>query len=190
MIYPIVAYGHPVLRKKAETITGDLPDLQSFIDNLWETMYATDGIGLAAPQVNRSIRIFVIDANALAESYPEGKDFKKTFINAQIIEEEGEGWGYSEGCLSIPEIHETVIRKPRLKMRWHDENFNEHEEWFEGIIARIIQHEYDHLEGLLFTDHLSNIRKVLLKGKLMDISKGDIKVDYRMIFPLRKKSNR
>ncbi|MDO9512015.1 MAG: peptide deformylase [Bacteroidales bacterium] len=190
MIYPIIAYGHPGLRKKAEDISPDYPDLKKFIDDLWETMYVTDGIGLAAPQINKSIRIFVIDATALSEKYPEVKDFKKTFINAQIIKEEGEEWSYSEGCLSIPDINETVLRKPRLLMRWHDEDFTEHEQWFDGVIARVIQHEYDHLEGILFTDLLSNIRKILLKGKLADISKGDIKVDYRMIFPLRKKSNR
>jgi peptide deformylase len=187
MIYPVVAYGHPVLRKVAEPIGPDHPNLEEFLKNLWETMYATDGIGLAAPQVNRSIRIFVLDANILAEKFPEGKDFKKTFINSEIIQEEGEEWAYNEGCLSVPDIHEDVMRKPRLLIRYHDEQFVQHEEWYEGIIARIIQHEHDHLEGKVFTDHLSNIRKMLLKRKLSDISKGYVKVDYKMIFPLAKK---
>ncbi len=187
MVYPVVAYGHPVLRKKAEPITADYNEFEVFMANLWETMYVTDGIGLAAPQVNRSIRIFVLDANVLAEKYPEGKGFKKAFINPVILEEEGEEWVYSEGCLSIPDIHEDVLRKPKLLIHYQDEQFNHHEEWFEGIVARIIQHEYDHLQGVMFTDRLSNIRKMLLKRKLNDISKGFVKVDYKMIFPLIKK---
>ena len=190
MIYPIVAYGHPVLRLKAEPISPDYPQLQSFISDLWETMYATDGIGLAAPQVNRSIRMFVIDGSVLAEKYPEARDFKKLFINPVILKEEGEDWAYSEGCLSIPDIHEDVFRKPRLLMRYYDEQFREYEEWFEGINARIIQHEYDHLEGIMFTDHLSSMRKMMLSGRLSDISRGNIRVDYRMIFPLFKKGKK
>jgi len=187
MILPIVAYGHPVLRKKAADITPDEPDIEKFIADLWETMYATDGIGLAAPQVNRSIRIFVIDGEVLAEKYPEAAGFKKCFINARIIEEDGQPWSYSEGCLSIPEIHEAVERKQRVHMQYLDEQFQPHDEWFEGVNARVVQHEYDHLEGILFTDHLSTLRKTMLRRKLSDISHGNIKVDYRMIFPINKR---
>lgn len=187
MILPIVAYGHPVLRKKAIDITPDEPGLEKFIADMWETMYATDGIGLAAPQVNKSIRMFVIDGSVLAEKYPEAQGFKKCFINARILEETGEEWGYSEGCLSIPDIHETVERKPRLRIQYLDPQFTLHDEWFEGVNARIIQHEYDHLEGVMFTDHLSTLRKTMLRRKLSDISHGNVKVDYRMIFPINKK---
>ncbi|MDD2963165.1 MAG: peptide deformylase [Bacteroidales bacterium] len=190
MILPIVAYGHPVLRKKAIDITPEEPDIQTFITHLWETMYATDGIGLAAPQVNKSIRVFVIDGEVLAEKYPEAKGFKKCFINAEMVEQQGEPWGYSEGCLSIPDIHETVERQPRVHLRYLDENFEPHDEWFEGVNARVIQHEYDHLEGIVFTDRLSMLRKTMLKRKLSDISHGNIKVDYRMIFPINKKRKR
>lgn len=187
MILPIVAYGHPVLRKKAADVTPDDPELSQFITNLWETMYATDGIGLAAPQVNRSIRVFVIDGDVLAEKNPEAKGFKKCFINARMIEQNGDTWGYNEGCLSIPDIHETVNRQARVHLQYLDENFQPHDEWFEGVNARVIQHEYDHLEGILFTDHLSTLRKTMLRRKLSDISHGNIKVDYRMIFPIHKK---
>lgn len=187
MILPIVAYGHPVLRKKAADITPEEPDIEKFITDLWETMYATDGIGLAAPQVNRSIRIFVIDAGALAEKYPEAAGFRKCFINARIIEETGQSWEYNEGCLSIPDIHEAVERKQRIHMQYLDEQFQPHDEWFDGVSARVIQHEYDHLEGVLFTDHLSTLRKTMLRRKLSDISHGNIKVDYRMIFPINKR---
>lgn len=190
MIYPVVAYGHPVLRQKAIDITPDYPGLKEFIADMWETMYKTDGIGLAAPQVNKSIRLFVIDGQVLSEKYPEAKGFKKTFINPVILEESGEDWAYSEGCLSIPEIHEDVMRKPHLLIRYADENFDIREEWYEGINARIIQHEYDHLEGILFTDHLSSMRKMMLARRLNDIARGNIDVDYKMIFPLaRKKRN-
>ncbi|HAQ64448.1 MAG TPA: peptide deformylase [Bacteroidales bacterium] len=187
MILPIVAYGHPILRKKAIDITPGEAGIGQFITDLWETMYATDGVGLAAPQVNRSIRIFVIDGNPLSEKYPEAKNFRQCFINARIIEEEGEPWGYSEGCLSIPEIHESVERKPRVHIQYLDEQFQPHDEWFEGANARVIQHEYDHLEGILFTDLLSTLRKTMLRRKLSDISHGNIKIDYRMIFPINKK---
>ncbi len=187
MIYPIVAYGHPTLRLKAQPVNSNTPDFQEFLKDLWETMYATDGIGLAAPQVNRSIRVFVIDTDVLAEKYPEAKGFKKAFINPQILEETGTEWAYSEGCLSIPDIHEEVYRKPRLRIRYQDENFVEHEEWFEGIVARVIQHEYDHLEGILFTDRLSPLRKTMLSGKLNNIARGKINPPYRMLFAASRK---
>jgi peptide deformylase len=190
MIYPIVAYGHTVLRQKAVDITPDYPDLHQFLADLWETMYATDGIGLAAPQVNRSIRIFVIDANVLAKNYPETVGFKKTFINANKLKEEGDIWLFNEGCLSIPNIHEDIARPKRILLRYFDENFNQHEEWFEGAAARIIQHEYDHLEGILFTDYLSPMRKTMLARKLNNIAQGNIEVPYKMIFPRMKKQNR
>lgn len=188
MIFPIVAYGHPTLRKKAEPVSPDYPGLQEFLKDLWETMYATDGIGLAAPQVNRSIRIFVVDTDVLSEKYPEAKGFKKAFVNPQMLEETGSEWAYSEGCLSIPDIHEDVYRKPRIHLRYQDENFTEHEEWFEGIVARVIQHEYDHLEGILFTDHLSPLRKTMLAGKLNNIARGRINPPYRMLFAPTRKS--
>lgn len=187
MIFPIVAYGHPTLRKKAEPVNADTPGLQEFIKDLWETMYATDGIGLAAPQVNRSIRVFVIDTDVLSEKFPEAKGFKKAFINPQLLEEIGNEWAYSEGCLSIPDIHEDVYRKPRIHLRYQDENFIEHDEWSEGIVARVIQHEYDHLEGILFTDKLSPLRKTMLSGKLNNIARGRINPPYRMVFASPKK---
>ncbi len=187
MILPITAYGHPVLRKKSIDIDKDYPDLEKFIADLWETMYKTDGVGLAAPQVNRSIRVFAIDASPFVKNYPEAKNFKKLFINAHIIEREGEEISYNEGCISIPDIHEDVTRKTRVLMRYTDEEWNEHEEWFEGIQARVIQHEYDHLEGILFTDHISNLRKMILKRKLSDIAHGRIDPGYRMLFPNLKK---
>ncbi len=187
MVMPIVAFGHPILRKRAEAITPECPELKRFIEDLWETMYQTDGVGLAAPQVNRSIRIFVIDGEVFSENYPEAKGFKKCFINAELIAEEGVEWEYTEGCLSIPDIHEPVIRKPRILLKYQDESFTWHEEWFEGINARVIQHEYDHLEGKLFTDHLSHIRKMMLRNKLSDISHGKTKAAYRMIFPVQKR---
>ncbi|HNQ60574.1 MAG TPA: peptide deformylase [Bacteroidales bacterium] len=190
MIYPIVAYGHPILRQKAADIKSDFPDLQEFIKNLWETMYATDGIGLAAPQVNRAIRIFVIDATVLAKNYPETTGFKKTFINAYKINEGGDAWLFNEGCLSIPDIHEDVSRPKRILLHYLDENFDEHEEWFEGAVARTIQHEYDHLEGILFTDYLSPMRKTMLARKLNNIALGNIETKYRMIFPRSKKQKR
>ena len=190
MIYPIVAYGHPILRQKAADIKSDFPDLQEFIKNLWETMYATDGIGLAAPQVNRAIRIFVIDATVLAKNYPETTGFKKTFINAYKINEGGDACLFNEGCLSIPDIHEDVSRPKRILLHYLDENFDEHEEWFEGAVARTIQNEYDHLEGILFTDYLSPMRKTMLARKLNNIALGNIETKYRMIFPRSKKQKR
>lgn len=187
MLLPVVAYGHPTLRKKSVEIGPDYPDLEKFITDLTETMYVADGVGLAAPQVNKNIRMFVIDANPFKEKYPEADGVKGLFINPEIIEESGEEWFYNEGCLSIPGIHEDVLRKPTLTLRYTDANWKEHTKTFSGIVARIIQHEYDHLEGVMFTDRLSPMRKLLLKGKLSDITKGKVDVNYKMIFPQKHK---
>ncbi|MGM5469920.1 peptide deformylase [Flavobacteriaceae bacterium LMO-SS05] len=194
MILPIVAYGDSVLRKKAEPIKKTYPKLDELIQNMYETMYAASGIGLAAPQIGQPIRLFLVDATPFAEDEemtPEEreqfKDFKHTFINAQVLEEDGDEWVFNEGCLSIPDIREDVFRKPVIKIQYQDENFETHVKTFDGIIARIIQHEYDHIEGILFTDKLSPLKKRLIKGKLANISKGKINVDYKMRFPAMKK---
>ena len=194
MILPIVAYGDPVLRKKGMEIPEDYPDLQDLISNMYETMYEAHGVGLAAPQIGLAIRLFVIDAEPFADD-PELtkeeqdflKNFKQTFINAQIIEENGDEWNFSEGCLSIPNIRDDVSRKPDITIRYQDESFDVHTKTFSGIAARVIQHEYDHIEGVLFTDKLSPLKKRLLKGKLSNISKGKTQVDYRMKFPMASK---
>mgnify|MGYP001545178801 CR=1 FL=1 len=195
MVLPIVAYGDPVLRKTGAEIDKDYPGLQKLIDDMYETMYNSSGVGIAAPQVGKAIRLFVVDAKPFSD-VPEDeeseytkeeiammKQFKRTFINAQIVEEEGEDWPFNEGCLSIPKIREDVLRKPKIRIRYYDENFTFHDETFEGIVARVIQHEYDHIEGKLFVDHINPLRRRLLKGKLNDISKGNVKVDYKMRFP-------
>ena len=188
MILPIVAFGDPVLRKRAENVDKDYPKLQEFIDNMFETMYNASGVGIAAPQVNKSVRIFVVDATGFAddddEEDEEGlKDFKQVFINAQIIEEDGKEWVFNEGCLSIPDVREDVSRKERIRIKYVDRDFVEHDEVYEGLKARVIQHEYDHIEGILFTDHLSPLRKRMIKGRLTNISKGKVSVPYRMKFP-------
>lgn len=187
MILPIVAYGDPVLKKKAVDISPDYPDLNQFIENMFETMYGAHGVGLAAPQVGRSIRLFVVDASGFVkegdEEFEALKDFKKVFINPQLIKEEGEKWVFEEGCLSIPDIHEDVERQPDIILKYFTPEFEEKIETFTGLAARVIQHEYDHIEGVLFIDHLSPLRKRMLKGKLQNISKGKISVDYRMRFP-------
>jgi len=195
MVLPILAYGDPVLRKEAEPIPADFPGLDELIGNMWETMYGANGVGLAAPQVGRSIRLFIIDTEPFAEDEdftPEEqaqlKGFKKVFINAEMVEETGEKWNFNEGCLSIPDIREDVSRKDTITLHYFDENFNEHTETFDGLLARVIQHEYDHLEGVLFTDHLSSLKRRLLKGRLFNISKGNIDVDYKMRFPALKKA--
>lgn len=185
MIFPIVAYGDPVLKKVAAEIDSDYPGLDKLIQDMYETMYSSKGVGLAAPQIGKSIRLFIIDASPFADEYPELEGWKRTFINPQIIEEEGEEWDFNEGCLSIPGIREDVERKPELILEYEDENFELHEEKFSGVIARVIQHEYDHLEGVLFTDRLSPLKKRLLKGKLNDISKGIVDVNYKMKFAKR-----
>lgn len=195
MILPIVAYGDPVLRKKCEEISEDFEGLEELISNMWETMYQASGVGLAAPQVGIPIRLFMVDASPFGEDEdftPEEREqfkkFKRVFINARMLEEEGNLWAFNEGCLSIPDIREDVNRKERITIQYMDENFVEQTETFDGILARIIQHEYDHTEGILFTDKLSSLKKRLLKGKLGSISKGKVDVDYRMRFPLLKKS--
>ncbi len=181
MIYPIVAYGDTVLRKKASNITPEYEGLNELIANMWETMYESNGVGLAAPQIGKSINLFVVDATPMED--PNYKTFKRVFINAEIIEEFGEKWDYEEGCLSIPNVRDNVKRYSDIAIRYWDENFVEHEEEINGMPARVIQHEYDHIKGILFVDHLSELRKRLLKNKLINISKGAVDVDYRMRFP-------
>ncbi len=182
MIIPIVAFGHPVLKKKALPIENNYPDLQELITNMFETMYAANGVGLAAPQIDLSIRLIVIDGSALSKDYPETDGFKKVFINPEILEESGENRLYNEGCLSVPEIHEDVSRKERVKLRYFDETFAERIEEFHGMRARIIQHEYDHLEGKVFIDRLSPLRRTLLKKRLSDIAQGKKTGAYKMRF--------
>ncbi|PLW91762.1 MAG: peptide deformylase [Marinilabiliales bacterium] len=187
MILPIVAYGHPALRKVSEEIDQDYPEFKKFMEDLWETMYETDGVGLAAPQVNRNIRVFVIDADVFKEKYPEAEGVRKAFINPEMIERSDDEVFHNEGCLSIPAIHEDIERPSKIRINYLDEDWNEHEEEFEGIMARIIQHEYDHLEGKVFVDHLPGIRKMMLRSKLNDIAKAKIDPPYRMIFAPNKK---
>lgn len=191
MILPIVVYGDPVLRKKCEDIDKDYPGLDKLIKDMYETMYDALGVGLAAPQVGKAIRLFVVDASPFAEvdedeepeytaeEMEEMNGFKKTFINARILEETGEEWKFSEGCLSIPRIREDVLRKPKITIEYLDETFKKHTETYEGVIARVIQHEYDHIEGVLFTDKISPFKRKLISGKLSDISKGKFKADYK-----------
>jgi peptide deformylase len=187
MILPIVAYGHPNLRNISEDIGPDYPGLKELIADMFETMAASSGVGLAAPQINRSIRLFIIDANHYSDDYPAAKGFRKIFINPYITETMGTDWVFNEGCLSVPEIREDISRKTHVRIRYVDENFKEHEEVYDGILSRIIQHEYDHLEGILFVDKVGPLKKVLLKGKLSDITKGYIKPNYKMIYPVLKK---
>lgn len=186
MKYPVTVYGDPVLRNKAKAIDKDYPKLDEIIENMWETMYHSDGVGLAAPQVDLSIRLFVADATAAADEDPELANFKKVFINPEILNREGEEWVMNEGCLSLPEIREEVERPDEVTIRYLDENFVEHTETYKGYAGRIIQHEYDHLEGILFIDHLSPLRKRLLKGKLSNIAKGKVHPHYRIKSPVRK----
>jgi len=190
MKFPILAYGHPSLRKIAKEITPDYPGLQQLIDDMFEAMYESNGVGLAAPQIDKSIRLFVIDAEPFAEldediTPEQAAKLKgqKVFINAKILEESGKEWDFTEGCLSVPGINEDVTRKEKIKITYFDRDFNQHTEEIDGILARVVQHEYDHLEGVLFTDHLSAFKKRLLKRKLENISKGKVNVDYRMKFP-------
>ena len=188
MILSIIAYGDPVLRKMGVEIDKDYPGLQKLIADMFETMEKAKGVGLAAPQVGKAIRLFIVDGSPFAEDgkFPELLNFKKVFINAKIIEETGEEWVYNEGCLSIPKIREDVKRKPTVKIKYQDENFVQHEEIFTGIPARIIEHEYDHIDGKLFMDRINPLRRTLLKSRLTDIAKGNIEVDYKMKFPLKK----
>ncbi|UJH66833.1 peptide deformylase [Allomuricauda sp. SCSIO 65647] len=194
MILPIIAYGDPVLRKKATAITDGYPKLTELIENMWDTMYNASGVGLAAPQIGKPIRLFMVDATPFADdedlSEEEQKQldgFKRVFINAQIQEETGKEWSFNEGCLSIPDIREDVNRKDTITITYQDEDFNTHTETYDGLAARIIQHEYDHIEGILFTDKLSSLKKRLLKSRLDKISKGKIQIDYKMRFPNLKK---
>ena len=187
---PVVAYGHPVLKKVAKEIDPSFPNLKEFIADMFETMYQSDGVGLAAPQVNQSIQLFIVDSSPFAEKHPETENFRKVFINARIYKEEGEEWSFNEGCLSFPGVREEIIRKPIIHIRYFDENFQPQDQKFDGINARIIQHEYDHIEGIVFVDRMSSLRRMILKGKLNDISKGKIEVAYKMLFPLLKKGRK
>jgi peptide deformylase len=192
MILPIVAYGHPVLRKVATDIMPDYPNLEKLISDMWDTMYNSNGVGLAAPQVNRDIRLFVVDTEQVFRSmkedneenhYPDSPGVKSVFINAHIVESEGREWAYNEGCLSIPKIREDIYRQETVTLQYRDEQFESHTRTFTGITARVILHEHDHIEGKLFIDYLPPLKKKLMKGKLNDISKGKVKVDYKMLFP-------
>ena len=190
MILPIVAYGTPILRTMAKDIEPDYPNLDKLIADMWETLYASNGVGLAAPQINKDIRLFLVDSTQIflnqededKGKYPDEPGLKKVFINAKIQGLNGEPWNYNEGCLSIPKIREDVMRPATVTIHYMDENFDSHTDTFSGLTARIIQHEYDHIEGKLFIDYLKPFRKKLLKGKLADITKGKIKVDYKMVF--------
>ncbi|MFT3822448.1 MAG: peptide deformylase [Chitinophagaceae bacterium] len=191
MILPIVAYGAPILRSVSKDITPDYPGLEKFIADMWETMYASNGVGLAAPQVNKDVRVFVVDSAQIFDNldedevgkYPDEPGVKQVFINAHIVELDGEEWAYNEGCLSIPKIREDVYRNETVTLEYVDENFQPHTATFRGITARVILHEYDHIEGKLFIDYLKPLKKKMLKGKLEDISKGKVRVDYKMVFP-------
>jgi len=184
MIYPIVMYGDAVLRKRATDLEKG-SDLTQLVADMYETMYEANGIGLAAPQIGKSIRLFIVDGTTLDDE-PTLKDFKKVFVNPQVVDEYGEEWAFEEGCLSIPNIREEVWRKETVRIKYFDEKWNAFEEEFDGMKARIIQHEYDHIEGKLFTDYLSPLKKRMLKGKLTNISKGDVDTEYRIAAPLKK----
>ncbi len=191
MILPIVAYGSPVLRKVAQDIDADYPQLEELLEDMWETMYNSNGVGLAAPQINKDIRIFVMDSEQIFENeeddddldYPDRPGYKGVFINAHIVALDGKDWSYNEGCLSIPKVREDVMRKESVTLKYMDENFEPQQKTFIGLTARIILHEYDHLEGKLFIDYMRPLKRTLIKRKLDDISKGKVNVDYRMIFP-------
>ena len=190
MILPIVAYGENILKTKAVNITSGYPELKKLINDMWETMYNANGVGIAAPQIGKSIRLFVIDASPFSEDKEISddeistlKNFKKVFINPEIIHETGDEWNFMEGCLSIPNIREDIKRKEKITIKYYNESFEEIELDLEGLAARVVQHEYDHIEGVLFIDKLSSLKKKLLKGKLNDISKGKIKTEYKMRYP-------
>lgn len=193
MILPIIGYGDPVLRKIADEISVDYPNLKELITNMYETMYHAHGVGLAAPQIGLAIRLFVVDTTPFGEDddlpneeQNQLKGFKRTFINAKILKEEGEEWGFNEGCLSIPEVREDVFRNETVTIEYFDENFDKKVEVFEGLIARVIQHEYDHIEGILFTDRISSLKKQLIKKKLQNIMEGKVRPDYKMKFITKK----
>jgi peptide deformylase len=189
MVLPIIAYGHPVLKRKAEVINKDYPKLLELIDDMFETMYNANGVGIAAPQIGLSIRLFIVDTNPFSEDESlsdeersQLKSFKKIFINPEILDQNGDEWSFEEGCLSIPHIRESVFRQESIKIQYFDENFTKHIESYNGLLARVIQHEYDHIEGILFTDKLSSFKKQLLKKKLLKISSGKLSFDYEMQF--------
>ena len=193
MILPIIGYGDPVLRKKGESVTKDYPSLQETIASMYETMYNAYGVGLAAPQVGLAIRLFVIDTKPFSDDEDLSKEeqeqlasFKKTFINPVILKEEGEEWGFNEGCLSIPEVREDVYRQEKITIEYYDEDFNKHTDVYDGLIARVIQHEYDHIEGILFTDRISSLKKRLIQKKLQNIMEGKTRPDYKMKFVAKK----
>ena len=185
MVFPIVAYSDPVLRKVAEDIDKDYPGLEKLIDDMYETMEKSRGVGLAAPQINKAIRLFVIDSTRMYDEDEKNDGIREVFINARIIDELGKEWDYEEGCLSIPGIRADVLRKEKLKIEYYDRNFKKHTKEFTGLTARVIQHEYDHIEGKLFIDHLKPLKRSLLKGRLEKISKGVVDVDYKIKFPKR-----
>ncbi len=194
MILPILAYGDPILRKEAEDIDKDYPNLAELIENMRETKIHAKGVGLAAPQIGKAINLFIIDASPFAEDDELKadereflKNFKKVFINAKILKYEGEKWAFNEGCLSIPNVRENVLREEKITIEYFDQNFVKHTETFDGLAARVVQHEYDHTKGIMFTDKVSNLKKRLLKRKLENISKGKVEHDYRMKFPLLKR---
>ena len=182
MILPIYAYGQPVLRKEAEPISADYEGLTELVENMWETMYNAEGVGLAAPQIGQGIRLFIVDSKQMQEEGEEDKGIKQVFINAEKIEESGTPWGFEEGCLSIPDVRGEVQRPATLRLRYQDENFETHERTFEGMNARVVQHEYDHIDGVLFTELLKPIKRRLIKRKLENIKKGKIQQRYRMRF--------
>jgi peptide deformylase len=184
MILPIVAFGSPVLRKKCVDISPDYPELEMLLENMKETMHEAHGVGLAAPQINKAIRLFLIDTTPFVDDEEETEEVivKQVFINARILEETGEEWDFNEGCLSIPDVREDISRKPNITVEYFDENFEKHTNAYDGLTARVIQHEYDHIQGILFTDRISALRKRMIKGKLMDISKGKVDVAYKMRF--------
>ena len=187
MILPIVAYGHPTLKAIAQPIASDYPDLDKLLADMWETLAHSEGVGLAAPQVNKSIRLFIVDGNPFYPDYSDAKDFKQAFINPEILEVSEDMEPFKEGCLSLPNIYEEVMRPDKIRIKYLDENFQEHEDVLEGVRARIVQHEYDHLEGHVLSDRVAPLRKTLLQSKLRAISEGKCDVDYRMIFPNKKK---
>ena len=193
MILPIIAYGHPVLRKVCKDIFPDHSNLDKLIADMWETMEASNGVGLAAPQVNKDIRLFIVDSTHIFQNmdeaernqYPDAPGIRQVFINAHVQEMDGEEWVYNEGCLSIPKIREDVYRQESVTLKYLDENFAQQKKTYSGLTARVILHEYDHIEGKLFIDYLPPLKKKLIKGKLNDISKGKIEVDYKMSFPIK-----
>lgn len=178
----VYAYGQPVLKKMGEVITPEYPELEKLIKDMWETMYHASGVGLAAPQIGRAIRLFLVDTIQMMKEGEESEGIQKVFINAQKVEETGEPWAYEEGCLSIPDVRGDVERPDTLTLRWQDENFETHEETFTGLNARVIQHEYDHIDGVLFTEHLKPIKRRMIRRKLDNIKKGKVRADYKMKF--------